>query len=317
MTTGVLLTIDTELAWRHHAAGASWQQNFERSIEPAGVGITYQLRQLAKYGLKATFFVDPMPALVFGIEPIRQIVETVLKAGQEVQLHCHPAWAHADRRTEQPDRRFEISALSEADQLAMIEQARELLCAAGAPPPTAFRAGSFGANPATLAAVRRAGLAYDSSQNGSQMPWPCATGLPARLVTPFLHHGLIEVPIGLIEDKPGTLRHLQIGAVSTTEVREALLHAESEKQPLVTLVSHSFELVARDGLTKNHFLQRRFDLLCAWLAEHRARFPTQSFADLDRVPLNRAGTPAPLANTRRIARVAEQGVSNLVYERRI
>ena len=72
-----------------------------RSLEPAGVGIAYQLAMLARHGLKATFFVDPMPTMVFGLDAIRPVVEAIVAAGQEVQLHLHPNWAGAradDRR---------------------------------------------------------------------------------------------------------------------------------------------------------------------------------------------------------------------------
>ena len=64
MGTRVLLTIDTELAWRHFARGADWRDNLALSYNPAGVGVTWQLGRLARHGLKACFFVDPMPALV-------------------------------------------------------------------------------------------------------------------------------------------------------------------------------------------------------------------------------------------------------------
>src|SRR4028119_1274716 len=95
MPSRVLLTVDTELTWGHYARGAGWQENLERSFDPAGVGVPYQLRLLREHGLKACFFVDPMPALVYGIEPIRRMVEPILAAGQEVQLHIHPVWRGA------------------------------------------------------------------------------------------------------------------------------------------------------------------------------------------------------------------------------
>ena len=93
MATRVLITVDTELVWRHHEAGLSWQDNFARSFEAAGVGVPHQLRLLAEHALKACFFVDPMPALVHGLDPVRRMVEPILEAGQEVQLHLHPFWA--------------------------------------------------------------------------------------------------------------------------------------------------------------------------------------------------------------------------------
>ena len=50
MTTRVLLTIDTELMWRHFADGATWQDNLALSYDPAGVGIPYQLAALRGHG---------------------------------------------------------------------------------------------------------------------------------------------------------------------------------------------------------------------------------------------------------------------------
>jgi peptidoglycan/xylan/chitin deacetylase (PgdA/CDA1 family) len=321
MTVGVLLSVDTELTWRAHRAGASWQENYARSIDAAGVGIGYQCDVLRRHGLKACFFVDPMPALLFGLDPVRRMIATIRGAGQEVQLHCHPMWADADRRSDPSEVRFELTRCDEHEQLRLIEQAGELLREAGAEDPLAFRAGSFAADARTLAAVRRAGLRIDSSHNGSLMPWPCATGLPQRAVSPFSTGGLIELPVFQLDEGVGRgggrLRHLQINAVSSAELRAALLHAEAEGNPLVTVVSHSFELATRDGLRANRIVRRRFDLLCAWLEAHRTRFVTRFAADLLDVPLGVPATPCPPSPLRRAARIAEQGLSNLYYERRL
>jgi hypothetical protein len=318
MALGVLLSVDTELTWRAHRAGASWQENYTRSIEPAGVGIGYQLDMLRRHGLKACFFVDPMPALLFGLEPIRRIVGTIRDAGQEVQLHCHPMWADADRRADPAAIRFEITQCTDEDeQLRMIEQARELLREAGAGEAIAFRAGSFAADGRTLSALRRAGFRIDSSNNGSLMPWPCATGLPPRAVSPFLHDGLIELPVDQIDEGRGRLRHVQVNAVSAAEMRAALLHAEAEGNPLVTVVSHSFDLATRDGLRPNRVVRGRFDRLCAWLGANHDRFVTRFAAELTDVALAVPATPSPHVPARRAARIAIQGLSNLYYERRL
>jgi hypothetical protein len=316
--TGVLLSIDAEFTWRAHDGGASWQENYRRSIEPGGAGVSYQLAALAKHGLKACFFVDPLPAILFGIEPIRRMVGTILDAGQEVQLHLHPMWTQADRRVRRADPiRFELTQFSEAEQLDLILQARDLLRQAGAPDPAAFRAGSFAASAETLRAVERAGLRIDSSHNGSLMPWPCDTGLPAGAISPLLAGRLIELPVGLIDEGGGRLRHLQIGAVSLLEMRAALLHAEAEAVPLLTLVAHSFELVTRDGKRTNDIVRHRFDALCAWLANEGQRFPTCFATDLFDVALDIPATPCRVSQAARLGRMAVQGFSNLRYERRL
>lgn len=215
MPTPVFLTVDTELMWRHHIDGLDRAAIYDRSMEPAGVGVSYQLGMLARHGLKACFFVDPMPALIFGLEPTRRVVETILDAGQEVQLHLHPHWTGAklgDGGTSFG--RFEMVDYSRSEQYDLIVGATELLVAAGAPDPIAFRAGSYGANDDTLRALASLGFLYDSSHNGAEHPWPSAIGLPPGHISPVERHGLIEVPVTLIEDRPGALRNFQICALS-------------------------------------------------------------------------------------------------------
>src|SRR4030095_7714166 len=92
MATSVLLTSATELAWRQFARGADWRENLAMSYNPAGVGVPWQLDLLGRHGLKACFFVDPLPALVYGIAPIRAMIETILAAAPEVQLPDPSLW---------------------------------------------------------------------------------------------------------------------------------------------------------------------------------------------------------------------------------
>jgi len=314
MATRVLLTVDTELTWGHYARGLSWQENFARSFEAAGVGVPFQLEMLEQYGLKACFFVDPMPALIYGIEPVRRMVAPILEAGQEVQLHLHSFWKDL-AEGKGKDSRFELTRFDPDQQLELIRIARALLVEAGAPPPVAFRSGSYAADDTTLDALVALGIRYDSSHNGSHHPWPSALSLDPALISPVGHRGVVEVPVGQLEDGPGRLRHLQLCAVSANELRQALLHAADERHPLVTLVSHSFELATRDVLKPNCFLRRRFERLCALLGAERDRLPTAHFAELDDLPLGGAATPLPAHAFRRARRMAQQAWSNAWYER--
>jgi peptidoglycan/xylan/chitin deacetylase (PgdA/CDA1 family) len=317
MPTRVLLSIDTELTWRAHRAGHDWRENLRRSYDAAGVGVGYQLDRLARHGLKACFFVDPMPALPFGIEPVRRMIEPILAAGQEVQLHLHPMWIDADTRRGDRSADQDMTGRPLADQRALIDTAIALLREAGAPDPVAFRAGNFGADATTIAAAAAAGLRYDSSHDGGMVPHPCATGLPRRAVAPLVAHGLIELPMMLIEAPDGGLRHLQIGAISFAEMRAALRHAEREGNPLATVLSHGFELATRDGLRVNRVVRRRFDRLCAYLDAQRERLPTVRLDTLGDLLLDVPATPAPGAAMRRLGRLAMQAAANLAYERRL
>jgi hypothetical protein len=314
--TPVFLTVDTEFAWRHHAAGLGWEEIYARSLEPAGVGIGFQLARLAHHGLNACFFVDPMPALTFGMEPMRRLVGTLLDAGQEVQLHCHPNWAGAepDARGER-FARFELVEYGEAEQADMIAAAAELLMAAGAPAPVAFRAGSFGANDTTLAALARLGFDYDSSHNGAEQPWPSQIALPADHIAPIARGGLIEVPATVIEDRPGRWRTFQVCALSIAEMRAALAHAMAEGHAALTIVSHGFELANRAGTGVNTVHVRRFEALCAMLAAVADQAPTMRFVDRPALRLGQHDRPLGRNALRMWGRRAEQLWSNVVVER--
>lgn len=314
MATRVLITVDTELAWRHFARGAPWREVLALSYDPAGVGVPYQLALLARFGLKACFFVDPMPALVYGIEPVRMMVEPILAAGQEVQLHLHSFWSDlaAGRRD---GARFELTAFSADEQYALIATARDLLVEAGAPAPTAFRSGSYAADAGTLAALRRLGLRHDSSHNGAEHPWPSALPLAPEQVDPVACDGVTIVPVSQIRRRDGGLRPFQICALSAGEMRAALRHASANDHPVVTIVGHSFELASRDGRRVNRLVRGRFDALCAFLADHQDAMPTVTFAELPAPVSPTASVPMPAYGPRTARRLVEQAWGNLRYER--
>lgn len=313
MPTRVLITVDTELTWRQHDAGLPWRENFERSYEAAGVGVPYQLARLAEHDLKACFFVDPMPALLFGIDPIEAMVAPILAGGQEVQLHLHSFWY--DLAFGRPEPRYELTDFDRAEQHDLLTVARNLLVAAGAPVPSAFRAGSYAANADTLDALADLGFRYDSSHNGSHHPWPSALPLPGELVDPVACRRLVEVPISQIVLRGGGLRHMQVCALSIRELCAALDHADAHDHRLVTIVSHSFELATRDGLRPNRTIQSRFDGLCEYLARRRDAMPTAHFADLGDLCLAGASDPFPATPWMSAERVAQQVWADARYER--
>ncbi len=320
MTTAAFLTIDTEFAWRHHAAGLDVEEIYARSLEPAGVGLGYQLAELARHDLKACFFVDPMPALLYGIEPIRRMVSTILDAGQEVQLHLHPAWTDAVAGDGgRAHGRFDLSDHDRATQHALIVRATDLLVAAGAPQPIAFRAGSYAANDHTLDALAELGFAYDSSHNGAVFG-SSHIMLPKRQIAPIVPlrlagRGLVEIPVTVVEDTPGRLRTLQLCALSSGESRRALEHAVAAGHVAVTIVSHGFELANRQGNRANAVHVRRFEALCATLDAMRDALPTCHFRDRPPLALGQDDRPLARDPIRRGLRQAEQLWSNWVEER--
>lgn len=313
MATRVFLTIDTEFAWRHHAAGLDVETIYQRSLEPAGVGLRYQLDMFARHRLKVCFFVDPMPAMVFGLEPIKRMVDTILAVGQEIQLHLHPNWSGArpgDRGASYA--RFQMHEYDRDEQRTLIEGARDLLIAAGAPAPIAFRAGGYAANDDTLQALAALGFVYDSSHNGAE-PAESRTGLAPRQIAPLKAH-LIEVPVTVVGDRPDSWRTFQLCALSDREASAALAHAAAAGHSAVTIVSHGFELANRHGTAANRVHVRRFENLCRLLDERRDIMPTVHFADRPDLALGCDDVPLRANALRRRWRQAEQLWSNLIAE---
>lgn len=94
----------------------------------------------------------------------------------------------------------------------------------------------------------------------------------------------------------------------------ALDHAVDHDHAAVTIVSHSFELANRSGTRPNSVHVRRFEGLCAMLAQRTARLPTTHFADAD-LRLDSADEPLGPNPLRASWRHAEQLWSNVIEER--
>lgn len=324
MTT-VYLTIDTEYSSGlvSDLSVVDRAENYARSIAaitPDGpAGISHQLKLFEEHGIKAVFFVDPMPAMVWGVAAIEDVVGPIMEAGQDVQLHCHTEWlelAGPDAViTDYTGANLKDFAFEE--QCRILEYARDTLVAAGAPDPVAFRAGNYGADNATLRALAELGIKYDSSHcPAMEDGGACGIDLGPEDRSPVLIDGVVEVPVGSIGAMGGGLRHVQITALSLREMCAALRHARDTKDPYFTLVSHSFELINRRTLAVNKVVRRRFSGLCRALASMRG-IRTGNYRDdppsIDAPAQSGLQEPLPANPIRTGLRVAEQVVSNTLY----
>lgn len=322
----VLITVDTEFASGFAASGvaASCAENFARCLAcdtPQGpVGIGYQMDVLDRHGLKAVFFVDPMPAMLWGDEAVERIVEPILARGHDVQLHLHTEWlALADASPITPGRTGRnLCDFTCEEQETLIAWAAQRLVAAGAPFPTAFRAGNYGANDDTLRALARLGIAFDTSFAPALTGGDCRIGLGRDDLLPISWKGVREVPIAAIAARGG-LRHAQLTALSLREIKAAVRHAAVGEWPAFVLVSHSFEMMNRDRGVANTVVKRRFEALCKWLA-NEPDVTTGTFSDAavrarleaPRRPIGRASA-LPRHRLREALRIGEQAFANAVY----
>jgi len=321
--TRVFITIDTEYSSGLYTGPgpADRAENYARSIAcitPKGsAGIIHKLELLNQYGQKAVFFVDPMPALMWGVAAIEDIVAPIIEAGQDVQLHCHTEWLAlagsanplASGRTAR-----NIADFPFEEQCQLLEYARDTLVAAGAPAPVAFRAGNYGADDHTLRALAQIGITYDSSHCPALAGVDGKISLGPEVRDPVWHQGLIEVPVGSIGTMGGGQRHAQITALTLTEMLAAIAHARDTGRESFTLVSHSFELINRRKLAVNHVVRRRFTGLVQALATMPGVECGSYTHNPPQVPAHtRASQPLPANALRTGMRIAEQFVSNTLY----
>jgi hypothetical protein len=330
----VFITVDTEVwpeaqGWPHTplAAGndcareVSWY--FYGGGGSEARGLPYQLRTLASAGLKATFFVDPLFSFAIGTAPLRELVDLIQQSGQEIGLHLHPEWLTDPRCNGLPA--FSgplLHRYSEPDQARLIKAGSDRLRAVGAREPRAFRAGNWGASLATLRALGRSGIVFDSSLNAcfaTSFP-DLDAGVRRAYVQPAKLEGVWEFPVTSFVDRPPAGRRpLHVCATSLGEFRAVLEHAAARHWFAVVIVLHCFEFVrvarlsAGKSAPPQRLLADRFERLCAYLADNRDTHQTCHFADLDEVALPRSAQPVVPASslTRTAFRQIEQLASRV------
>jgi hypothetical protein len=317
--TRIFYTVDTELSSSRQRAGMSIEDNYDLSIEgrtaEGDFGLTFQCRELHAHGLTGVFFVDPLPALLYGVDLLRKMIEPILFYGHDIQLHVHTEWLEfLDDGPVGGRRGQNISDFSLADQTVLVDLAADLLEQACGSFPVAFRAGNFGANRDTLIALRRAGLKIDSSYHAGKKFNACDIRPEFPLLHPhMMAEGIMEYPISTFYDFGQHVRSMHLCAISSAGMAWLLAKAIEEGWPCVTILSHSFELIYRPARRAYGLQIRRFEQLCEMLSTGDS-LRTAKFSDSVDVPISptHALPRAPLALT--VGQYVEQAYGRLRYE---
>jgi peptidoglycan/xylan/chitin deacetylase (PgdA/CDA1 family) len=297
----VFITIDTE-AWPlaetpEKLVRADFDRDYYGLTSAGEFGAVYQAECLRRHQLRGVFFVEALSSYISGLDPLRKLVSQILDRQHEVGLHVHTEWCRRDSTLAGPYAGDLMRNYTECDQSELIRKGLEQLHAAGAEDVRSFRAGGYGADLKTLKALARNGIRFDSSHNHAWLGITCDVQTSAPLWQPALMDQVYEYPVTCFEDWPGHVRHAEICACSSSELEFMLLQAHEKNWHSVVIVSHSFELIRRDGAAARPIpvIVRRFERLCRFLAEHRDRFVTSTFHDagLDRLPAT--DFPEPLA----------------------
>lgn len=300
----VLLTFDIEVwcgGWddidgRFPAAFRRYVYGSSRAGDYA---LPKTLEILNNHGLKGVFYVEPLFAAHFGIEPLAEIVGMIRAAGQEIQLHLHPEWqdeARAPLIANHNGKRQHLFMYDADEQTALIGHGLSLLKAVGVDRVSAFRAGSFACNAATFIALERNGIRFDSSLNIT-MPHSGAD-LPPGLRRLGCHdHGRVrELPMTVYRAGLGGARHAQVGACAYAELVQAMHSARQLGWRHFVILAHNSEMLLPGGNLPDEVVVSRFGKLCAFLDRHRQQYPTVDFA-VDDFAEEAGGLPLPAAHT--------------------
>ena len=157
-----------------------------------------------------------------------------------------------------------------------------MLARAGAPQVNALRAGGFGFNHDTLAALAANGVPFDSSYNAT-LYGPESGVRPGELAwSPFACAGVQEYPMAVYHDGTRKLRHVQLTACSFAEMEHLLWQALEAGHGSLVMLSHSFELLNAGSRDRSDPVTvRRFRKLCAFLDRNRDVFRMCGFQDLE------------------------------------
>lgn len=295
----VFFTVDVEIwcdGWTDldNKFNNAFQRYIYGATKKGGFGLPYQLGALNDHGLIGSFFVEPLFALRFGLDPLTEITGLITESNQPVELHLHTEWVDEsppflDHHIK--EKRQYLRDFSLVDQIVLINKGKELLSQAGVSDVNAFRAGSFGFNSDTLIALRENNIFIDSSYNATKMGLDSGLA-PGKVLTQSMSHETVyEVPMTVYFDRPGNLRHTQLCACSFSEMEGLLWQALEEGREEFVILSHSFELLKNSQSQPDFTVIKRFKKLCEFLDKNRDCFSTRSFSDFSSMNQHQ---PAPL-----------------------
>ena len=300
----VFLTVDTE-----HSIGGAFSnpklkpvnknKRIYGKIGKKNFGIPLMMDLADRYGLKMVFFLEVLNKYYFGEDESKQVCQYILKRNHDVQLHIHPNYLNFTR--ENPGNLVYsdfISDYPQDRQEALLSEARDLLIKYGAPNPSAFRAGCFGAGLSTLRALKKSGFLIDSSYNRSYCGITCS--IPKSAINDLVNiEGIWEFPVtNFIEHsylRSTRYMPLDINGVSFSEIKNVLEQSRKNGPSNITIILHSFSFIRAYDVQYNRVKPRntvikRFESLCRYLAENRDHFEVGTFGSMTGEALS--GLPA-------------------------
>jgi hypothetical protein len=300
----VYFTVDTESsmggAWRHaERRPLSADRHVFCRIDGRDYGIGLITDALARFGFRATHFVEMLATLVNGEPDTQAVFDYLLSRNQDVQLHIHPTYrfyanllqARARGQQYQPPASNDwMTSFPEARQMELLEEASGLFERFAGKRPIAFRAGCFAANRTTLRCLRKLNIVLDTSFN------PCfpACSFPGGDLPPnrvSMVENVWEIPVSVartpIPESAAGFKIADPCSLSIRELRTMLEIGASRGQSHFVIVFHSFAAVKpRDEtyarMRPDWIVIRRLEKLAAYIASRTDLYRVSTFQDLSR-----------------------------------
>ena len=298
MKTYVFITIDTEVSM-----GGAWEDD---EIEPLDLDTCVWCRQtdgtehgirtimdiLENYGLHGVFFVDASLHAMFGTREFSAICQTILSRGHDLQLHLHPVIKHySELRLRGPISRMpeDVSDFmhyySQETQIRLIETACKTFAAISGCRPVAFRAGCYAVNDSTFSALAQAGILADFSCNAAFTGSTCK--IQKTMNKAYRIGSIMEFPVTqLIGNRwPGSgYRPLEVGSISSEEMRFALSQINAGGQRVAAVVFHSFSFLKHrtnrwSEAKPDRVVRDRLHSLARFLVDHSDQFEVARISD--------------------------------------
>jgi peptidoglycan/xylan/chitin deacetylase (PgdA/CDA1 family) len=325
--TKVVLTVDTEPS----VAGAFIQggsytplirEPIVGSVGGESQGLGFILKMLGRHDLTATFFVETVHTHYFSDNAMGEYVETLLRAGQDVQLHLHPCWLSFERsRADWPELVTDDCHLLPVDRLAgLIEEGADKIAAWSGTRPTAMRTGNFSTGLSVFEAMSAAGLRHASNVClAIQRPPEPELALEGGIGE---FSGVRELPVTCFRDVGpvgrGRLRAMAVTALRAEEQIDLLNAAHANGNEVVVILTHPFEFIKRrdfryTDLRRNRITQKRLSDLCSFLSGNSDRFEVVPLgAACDGVNETRPWRPLRGNALRSVTRAVENVVNDRV-----
>ncbi len=289
--TEVCITIDTEFSIAGHFNDP---EKYKPLADPVVYchdgtdeqGLGFMLKTFDRFGIKASFFVEAANSFYFGDAPMQRVVDRLIQAGQDVQLHIHPVWLSFDQpsarggfpRNDDCDKRsFEDLKLAFSKCIEVFERWT-------GHPPLAIRTGSLRSDENVYHVMHELGI-------------PLSSNIALGVFSPrqkALHKlngrhnlfGVMELPVFTYQDSRFRgnphLKSLQITSCSWPEMKHLLWKARKSGVRSIVILTHPFEFVKKSDfqytrLHRNRINQRRLEQLCEFIASHPGDFKATTF----------------------------------------